>query len=68
MPLLNCGLAAKRLIMTNQTNEPIVCPQCGSDEWDLVKAERGYEDRDWFCRCYHCKKEWDYEGTYEQAR
>ncbi len=39
-----------------------LCPQCGSEEWDYVAAERGRERDVPFNRCYHCDHEWDPES------
>jgi len=34
------------------------CPKCGSEEWDLVSAERGRERDVPFNRCNKCENEW----------
>lgn len=36
-----------------------LCPQCGTEEWDHVTAERGRERDVPFNRCCHCDHEWE---------
>lgn len=35
-----------------------LCPQCGTEEWDRVTAERGRERDVPFNRCCQCNNEW----------
>lgn len=36
-----------------------LCPQCGTEEWDRVTAERGRERDVPFNRCARCNNEWE---------
>lgn len=58
-PALREMLRQRQKLQALEREADACCPSCGSDEYDLIKWERGYEGRPWFNRCYHCQYEWD---------
>jgi DNA-directed RNA polymerase subunit M/transcription elongation factor TFIIS len=45
-----------------EQQEEIVCPKCGSEEFDIVRwsVNQGVDVYDTYCEC-HCGHQWSYE-------